>query len=98
MSEKENNRQNVYDMLNAETLYKTKIFFFTEMELLKGKWRIEQKFCNEGFLTGFATAIRNNPSTSIREHPNELKVHEKTARTAIKQDSSQGLNLLGYAT
>ena len=35
---------------------------------------------------------------SIRKHINELKVHEKTVRTAIKQDLSPDHNPLDYAT
>ena len=34
---------------------------------------------------------------SIRKNTNELKVHEKTVRTSIKQDLSPNLNPLGYA-
>ena len=34
---------------------------------------------------------------SIRKHTNELKVHDKTVKTAIKQDLSQSLNLLDCA-
>ena len=34
---------------------------------------------------------------SIRKHAIELKVHEKTVRTAIKQDLSPDLNPLDYA-
>ena len=33
---------------------------------------------------------------SIRKHANELKVHEKTVRTAIKQDLGPDLNPLNY--
>ena len=50
----------------------------------------------EGFLTALATAIKKDPTTSIRNHSNELKVHEKTVRTAIKQNLSPDLNLLDY--
>ena len=49
----------------------------------------------EGFLNGLATSIKD-PTTSIRKHANELIVHEKTVRTAIKQDLSPDLNLLDY--
>ena len=42
----------------------------------------------EGFLTSLATAIKKDPTMSIGKHANELKVHEKTVRTAIKQDLS----------
>ena len=57
------------------------------------EWRIEQKR-KEGFLTALAIAIKKDPTTSIRKHSNELKVHEKTVRTAIKQDLSSDLNPL----
>ena len=33
---------------------------------------------------------------TIRKHANELKVQEKTMRTAIKQDLSRDLNPLDY--
>ena len=39
-----------------------------------------------------------DPPTSIRKHANELKVHEKTVRTAIRKDLSPDLNLLDYTT
>ena len=52
----------------------------------------------EGFLTALATVIKKkDPTTSIRKHANELKVHEKTIRTAIKQDLSPDRNPLDYA-
>ena len=41
-------------------------------------------------------AIKKDPTTSIRKHANELEVHEKTVRTAIKQDLSPGLKPLYY--
>ena len=91
------------DLLHAETKPKFLYLlytiqrknFFTEKELFKEKeeWRIEQK---EGFLTALAMAIKKDP-TSIRKYTNELKVHEKTVRTAIKQDLSPYLNPLDYA-
>ena len=37
--------------------------------------------------------MKIEPTKLIRKHANELKVHEKTVKTAIKQ----GLNPLGYA-
>ena len=40
--------------------------------------------------------IKKDPITSIRKHANKLKVHEKTVRTAIKQDLSPDLNPLDY--
>ena len=36
----------------------------------------------EDFLTN--TAIKKDPISLMRKHPNELKVHEKIVRTAIK--------------
>ena len=50
----------------------------------------------EGFLTDFAMAIKKNPTTSIRKHTNELKVNEKTLRTAIEQELNPDLNSLDY--
>ena len=32
------------------------------------------------------------PTTTERKHANDLKVHEQTVRTAIKEDSSPELN------
>ena len=50
-----------------------------------------------GFLTVLATAIKKDPSTSIRKHANELKVLEKTVRTPIKQNLSPDFNPFDYA-
>ena len=47
----------------------------------------------EGFLTALATVIKIDSTTSIRKQANELKVHEKTVRTAIKQDLNLDLIL-----
>ena len=41
-----------------------------------GGWRLNQNR-KEDFLTGLAMAIKKDPTTSIRKHTNELKVHEK---------------------
>ena len=35
--------------------------------------------------------IKKDHTTTIRKHDNELKVHEKYVRTAIKQDLSPDL-------
>ena len=51
----------------------------------------------EVFLSALATSIKKDSTTSIRKFANKLKVHEKTARTAIKQDLRPVLNLLNYA-
>ena len=50
-----------------------------------------------GFLTALSTAMKKNPTTSIRKLANELKVHQKTVKTAIKQDLNTDLNSLDYA-
>ena len=67
----------------------------------KGKCWIEKKKTKktrkEGFLTALATTIKKDPTMSKRKHANELKVHGKIVRTAIKQDWSPDLNLLDYA-
>ena len=42
-------------------------------------------------------SIKKDPTASIRKCANELKDHEKTVRTAIKQDLSLDLNPLDYA-
>ena len=59
------------------------------------EWRIEQK-CKECFLTALASVIKDDPTTSIRKHANESKVHEKAVMTAIKQDLRLDLNPLDY--
>ena len=50
-----------------------------------------------GFLTALTTVIKKDPTTSVRKHANDMKVYEKTARTAIKKDLSPDLNSLDYA-
>ena len=51
----------------------------------------------EVFFTVLATAVNEDPTMSIRKYANELKVHEKTVRTTIKQDLSPDRNPLDYA-
>ena len=51
----------------------------------------------EGFLTALTTAIKKDPTTSIRKHANELKFYDKSVRTAIKQDLSPHLDFLDYS-
>ena len=50
----------------------------------------------QSFLTVLASEIKKDPTKSIRKYDNELKVHKKTVRTAIKQDLSPDLNPLDY--
>ena len=68
-------------------IYKAIFFFLAEEELFKekGSGRLNKNRKN-GFLTALTTVIKNDPTTSLRKCANELKVHEKTARTAIKQN------------
>ena len=40
----------------------------------------------EGFLTALASANKEDSTTSVRKHANELNVHEKTVRTVVEQD------------
>ena len=109
MSEQEKKRQIIYDFLNAETepeflclpYSKQRNFFFLQKKSFLRKKAVEdwtKKKWKEGFSTALATAIKNDPTTSIRKRVNELKVHEKNVRTAIKQDLSPDLNPLDYAT
>ena len=59
------------------------------MEQKKKKWK-------EGFLTVLDMAIKKDSITSIRKQANELKVHEKTVMTAVKQDLRPDLDPLDY--
>ena len=57
-------------------------------------WTLNEK---KAFLTILNVAIKKDTTMSIRKHANELKVHEKTVRTEIKQDIRLDLKLLDYA-
>ena len=61
--------------------------------LSKG-WRgeLNKKRKKKCFLTALTTMIKKDPTVSIRKFANELTVHKKTVRTAIKQDLSPNLN------
>ena len=111
MSEQEKKRPRIYDLLNFETKpkflclpYKKQRIFFYRKRTFKGEKGVgtEQKTKSFRFFlfsppSALATAIKKDPTTSIRKHANELKVHEKTVRTTIKQDWSPDLILLDYA-
>ena len=113
MSEQEKKRQRIYELLNAETkpkkiseiigvslstVYKAKKNFSQKKSFLRksGSGGLNKKR-KESFLTALATAIKRDPTTSIRKHANELKVHEKTVRTAIKQDLCPDVKPLDYS-
>ena len=106
MSEQIKKRQRIYDFLKAEfkatflcLLYtKQRNFFLQKKSFLRKIWsRVLGKKLIEGFLASLSTAIKRDPTTSKRKHANELKVHEKSVRTAIKQDSSPDLSPIDYA-
>ena len=102
MNEQEKKRQRIYDLLNAKTILTflcrpytkqrkiltEKVFFLTKRD----GWRIEQKIEKKAL----ASEIKKGPTMSIRKHAYELEVHEKTVRTAIKQDLSSDLKPLDY--
>ena len=97
-SGQEKKRQRIYDLLNAENKSKflclpyalsSKENKITEKVLLKkkGEWRILTKNVKKVFPL----------LLTIKKHANELKVHEKTVRIAIKQDLRPDLNPLDDA-
>ena len=51
----------------------------------------------ESVLTGLATTIKKESTTSINKYANKLNVHEKTVRTEIKKYLSPDLNPFDYA-
>ena len=59
-----------------------------------GGWNKKRK---EGFSNALAWVIKKDPTMPIRKYANELKVHEKTVGTAIKQDLCPDLYPLDYA-
>ena len=94
MSEQEKKQQRIYDLLTPKPSQR---IFFQKKSFLRKRgvqdWTKNEKF----FLKLLPKAIQKDPSTSLRKHANELKVHEKTVRTAIKQDLSLGLYHLSGA-
>ena len=82
----------VYSVKRKEKMFLQKVSFLRQTESKE-----LDKNPKEGFLTALATGIKKGSTTSIRKHVNELKVHEKTMRTAIKQDLSPDFNPLHYA-
>ena len=95
---KRKTQKSIYDLLNAETkpdflylkVYKGKENSLQKKELFKekGEWIIEQKMkwrlldCScYGDYEGLCIVNK-------KKHANDMKVHEKTARTATKQVSN----------
>ena len=58
------------------------------------EWETKKK---KKILTALAMTIKRDITMSIRKRGNELKLHKKTVKTAIKQVSSLDLNPLDYA-
>ena len=85
--DQEKKRQRIYDSLNAETKpkflrqpyskQKKKILLKKSSPRKTGSGGVNKKL-KEDFLTALATVIKKAPTTSMRKHANELKVHEKT--------------------
>ena len=83
----------VYRILNKE-----KCFFYKKRAFLRKVMRGGlNKKRNEGFLIALVMEIKKDPTMLIRKNTNELKVHKKTVRTAIKQDLSPDFNFLDDA-
>ena len=61
-------------------------FFFLQKKTFLRKRRSEglDTKRKDSFLTTFAKAILKDLTTPIKKHANELKVNEKTVKTAIK--------------
>ena len=102
VSKKRNNKESIICLTPKTSksffVCKAKKKFFTEKELFKesGERRIEHK-TKRRLLTALVTGIQKDPTTSIIKHTNELKVYEKTLRTAIKPHLSQDIYPLDYA-
>ena len=90
MNEQEKKRQRIYDLLNAETKAKflclpyAKLFFLFFLQKKSSLRKRESRELNKKWKESvtLATAIKVD-SMSIRKYANELKVQEKTVRTAI---------------
>ena len=76
-------------------------YFFKFLQKKSFLWKKRRGGLNkrqtESFLTALTKAIKKVPATSIKKQVNELKVHEKTVRTAIKQGLSPDRKPLDYA-
>ena len=86
MSEQEKKRQRISDLLNAEKflcLFRENFFYKKKSNFRKRNGGLNKKR-KEGFLTAFTTAIKKEPTTSIRKHANELRVYEKRGRQLNK--------------
>ena len=73
--------------------------FFTEKELFKekGSGGLNEKKTKRRLFNCSCYGHLEGPHMTIRKHANELKVHMKTVRTAIKQDLSPDSKPLDYA-
>ena len=88
-------QQRIYDLLNTETKPKVSlsaVYKAKKNSFLRKKWSGDLN--KKGFLTALTMAIKKDPIISIKKHVNELKVYDKTVRTAMKQDLSPDLDPL----
>ena len=105
MSEQKKKRQRIYDLLNADTKPKflylpytnQRKHFYRKSSFKKKGGGGSNKKRKEGFFTALDTVVKKDPTRSIRNHSDELKVHKKVVRRAIKQDLGPDLNSFGYA-
>ena len=76
-------------------------FFYRKNNFLRKReeedWTKKKQKRKESFLTTLASAIKKGSKLLVRKIANELKVSEKTVKTAIKQDLRPLLNPLHYA-
>ena len=95
MSGQEKKRQRIYDLIDAETKPKF-LCLPKQRKSLQKKSFLRKSGCgglNKKWKEGFF--FNCSPTTSIRKHANELKVHEKIVWTAIKQNFSLGYTKRG---
>ena len=85
----------VYRLQKKERLLFFFVFVFTEKSFLRKRGVGGRK--KECFLAALSMVIKKDFTTSTKKHANEMLFHEKTSRTAVKQDISSDLNSLDYA-
>ena len=81
-------------------MHRKEFFFFLQWKSFLRERRSGRlnKRRKEGFFwTVLAKTIKKDSTTSIRKNANESKIHEKTVRTAIKQNLISDRNPLDYA-
>ena len=96
MSKKRNDKESRICLMSKPSQKKKKFHnnwsFFLKIYLQKKSFLRKRrrgglkKNRKEGFLTALTMTIKGDPTSSIRKHVNELKVHKKSLRRVIKQD------------